>query len=184
MVTGHLREKNGVYHIVFNYKDENGKRQTPSKSTGLPVKGNKKKAELMLREAIKEKEAELLCDKILRMRIFSDENGKMNLSVTDEKVKGDLMVVSNFTLYANCKSRRPDFLRAGKPAEANRLYEYFLACIKDTAKKISSENASAYIPEIKTGVFGADMQINLINDGPVTIILDTDELKNGGRSAV
>lgn len=131
-----------------------------------------------------EKEAELLCDKILRMRIFSDENGKMNLSVTDEKVKGDLMVVSNFTLYANCKSRRPDFLRAGKPAEANRLYEYFLACIKDTAKKISSENASAYIPEIKTGVFGADMQINLINDGPVTIILDTDELKNGGRSAV
>ena len=60
MVTGHLREKNGVYHIVFNYKDENGKRQTPSKSTGLPVKGNKKKAELMLREAIKEKEAELL----------------------------------------------------------------------------------------------------------------------------
>lgn len=60
MVTGHLREKNGVYHIVFNYKDENGKRQTPSKSTGLPVKGNKKKAEQMLREAIKEKEAELL----------------------------------------------------------------------------------------------------------------------------
>ena len=60
MVTGHLREKIGVYHIVFNYKDENGKRQTPSKSTGLPVKGNKKKAEQMLREAIKEKEAELL----------------------------------------------------------------------------------------------------------------------------
>ena len=60
MVTGHLREKNGVYHIVFNYKDENGKRQTPSKSTGLPVRGNKKKAEQMLRDAIREKEAELL----------------------------------------------------------------------------------------------------------------------------
>ncbi len=131
-----------------------------------------------------EKEAELLCEKILRMRIFSDECGKMNLSLMDDRVKGDLMIVSNFTLYANCKSRRPDFLRAGKPVEANRLYEYFLACLKDTAIKISSEDTSYRIPKIATGVFGADMQIELVNDGPVTIILDTDELKNGGRSAV
>ncbi|MBE6552339.1 MAG: D-tyrosyl-tRNA(Tyr) deacylase [Ruminococcaceae bacterium] len=131
-----------------------------------------------------EKEAELLCEKILRMRIFSDENGKMNLSVTDERVKGDLMVVSNFTLYANCKSRRPDFLRAGKPDEANRLYEYFIACLKDTSKKIAGESDTGYVPEIATGVFGADMQIDLVNDGPVTIILDTDELKNSGRSSI
>ena len=110
-----------------------------------------------------EKDAELLVRKISNLRIFSDEFGKMNLSVLD--VGGSALVVSNFTLLANYKKgNRPDYLNGAKPEEANRLYEYFCKMI------------SASVPT-ETGVFGADMQIDLINDGPVTIVMDSEVLK-------
>lgn len=110
-----------------------------------------------------EKDAELLVRKISNLRIFSDEFGKMNLSVLD--VGGSALVVSNFTLLANYKKgNRPDYLNGAKPEEANRLYEYFCEMI------------SASVPT-ETGVFGADMQIDLINDGPVTIVMDSEVLK-------
>ena len=110
-----------------------------------------------------EKDAELLVRKISNLRIFSDEFGKMNLSVLD--VGGSALVVSNFTLLANYKKgNRPDYLNGAKPEEANRLYKYFCKMI------------SASVPT-ETGVFGADMQIDLINDGPVTIVMDSEVLK-------
>lgn len=99
-------------------------------------------------------------DKISKMRIFEDEDGKTNLSIND--VKGELLVISQFTLYADCKKgNRPSFVNAGKPDLANALYEY---CI-DKFKKI--------IPVVQTGEFGADMKVSLTNDGPVTIILES-----------
>lgn len=112
-----------------------------------------------------EKEAEQLADKIAGLRIFTDENDKMNLSLGD--VGGDLLVVSNFTLGANCrKGRRPSFEGSMLPIEAERLYESFVGALDRRTGR----------PAV-TGKFGADMQIELVNDGPVTIILDTDELK-------
>ena len=129
-----------------------------------------------------EKEADLLAEKILRMRIFTDENDKMNLSIMDRSVAGDILAVSNFTLYANCKSRRPDFMKAARPDEANKLYEYFLASLKRIAEAIGKEDPSLHIPEIKTGVFGAHMEISFTNLGPITIILDSDELTSAKRS--
>jgi len=122
-----------------------------------------------------EKEADALCEKILKMRIFPDENGKMNLSLTDGRAGGDLMIVSNFTLYANCKSRRPDFMRAARPEQARRLYEYFINRVKLSAKDLCARDPGARLPDVTTGVFGADMKITFTNDGPVTVILDTDE---------
>ena len=86
MVTGHLREKNGVYHIVFNYKDENGKRQTPSKSTGLPVRGNKKKAEQMLRDAIKEKHPDC------KIVFIVDENSEKQIACQVKQAKKDGLI--------------------------------------------------------------------------------------------
>lgn len=110
-----------------------------------------------------ERDAELLAKKISNLRIFSDEAGKMNLSVLD--VSGSALVVSNFTLLANYKKgNRPDYMNGAKPDEANRLYEYFCSCL------------SGFLPT-KTGVFGEDMQIQLINDGPVTIVMDSEVLK-------
>lgn len=110
-----------------------------------------------------EEDAQRLCKKISNLRIFSDENGKMNLSAVD--VCGSALVVSNFTLLANYKKgNRPDYLNGAKPDEANRLYEYFCT---EMAK---------YLPTEK-GVFGADMQISLLNDGPVTIVMDSEVLK-------
>jgi D-tyrosyl-tRNA(Tyr) deacylase len=104
-----------------------------------------------------------LADKIAKMRIFSDENGKMNLSALD--IGGSALVVSNFTLLANYKKgNRPDYMNGAKPDEANRLYEYF-------CKKI------AEILPVEKGVFGADMQIEISNDGPVTIVMDSEVLK-------
>ena len=108
-------------------------------------------------------QAEKLWSKISKLRIFEDVNGKTNVSLAD--VQGDVMVVSQFTLYANCKrGNRPSFTEAGAPDEANRLYEYFV------------ELARRDIEHVATGSFGAMMQVELVNDGPFTIWLDTDTL--------
>jgi len=107
--------------------------------------------------------ADLLVRKLVKMRIFADRNDKMNLSLSD--VEGELLLVSQFTLYADCKSgNRPSFTNAGKPDMANELYEYIIDECKKTGIRV------------QTGEFGANMQVNLINDGPVTIILDSEKL--------
>lgn len=112
-----------------------------------------------------ERDADVLASKIANLRIFSDADDKMNLSLLT--VGGEMLVVSQFTLCANCvKGRRPDFFSAAKPDEANRLYLYF-------CKRIMNEGVAT----VKTGEFGADMQVELLNDGPVTILLDSGELK-------
>ena len=108
-------------------------------------------------------EAAYLAKKCAEMRIFEDENGKMNKSLSD--VGGSMMVVSNFTLYADCShGRRPDFFHAAKPDIAIPVYEHFVSEVKARG-----------IPLI-TGEFGADMAIDHVNDGPVTLILDTDQM--------
>ena len=114
-----------------------------------------------------EAQAELLASKIAKLRVFEDENGKMNKSLSD--VGGSVMVVSNFTLYADCShGRRPDFFHAAKPDIAIPVYEHFVSEIKARG-----------IPLI-TGEFGADMAIDHVNDGPVTLILDTDQMLKKG----
>ena len=115
-----------------------------------------------------EKECRYLAEKALGLRIFEDENGKMNLSLAD--VEGSVLVVSQFTLYGNCrKGRRPSFTEAANPELGNRLYEQFL---KDCADL-------GFSPQ--HGRFGADMQVASVNDGPVTLILDTEQLMDTPR---
>lgn len=108
--------------------------------------------------------ADKMIKKLLGMRIFSDEDGKINLSIHD--VQGELLLISQFTLYANCrKGNRPSFVDAGNPDMANELYEYIISeCRKE-------------IPNVQTGIFGADMKVSLTNDGPFTIVLDSEDLK-------
>ena len=110
-------------------------------------------------------DAELLATKISKLRIFCDENGKMNLSVKD--VDGEALIVSQFTLLANYKKgNRPDYFGAGSPDHANELYEYFVELMRKELKHVA------------TGEFGADMQVSILNDGPVTIVMDSNVLKN------
>ncbi len=112
-----------------------------------------------------EEDMRLLSSKCSGLRLFEDENGKMNLSVDD--IGGEILVVSNFTLYADCKKgKRPSFISAARPEKALPLYESFI------------ENLKCEKP-IKTGVFGAEMQILAENDGPVTIVIDSEDLKHG-----
>lgn len=107
--------------------------------------------------------ADRMIRKMTGLRIFGDENGKTNLSLAD--AKGELLLVSQFTLYADCKKgNRPSFIRAGKPDMANDMYEYIISECRKT------------VDVVQTGSFGADMQVELLNDGPFTIILDSDEL--------
>ena len=111
-----------------------------------------------------EDDAAVLARKVTNLRIFSDENDKMNLSVKD--VGGEMLVVSNFTLLANYKKgNRPDYLNSASPSEANRLYELFVSLMKKELRRV------------ECGIFGADMKVSLINDGPVTICMDSDVLK-------
>ena len=106
---------------------------------------------------------EWLAKKILSMRIFGDDDGKMNLAL--EEVKGDLMIVSQFTLYASTKKgNRPSFIKSARPELANVMYELFIQFMR-----------SEYKGNIETGVFGEDMKVHLVNDGPVTIIIDSKQ---------
>lgn len=112
-----------------------------------------------------EDDIQWLCKKISALRIFSDDDGKMNLSIQD--IAGELLVVSQFTLHANLKKgNRPSFMLAAKPEVARQLYEHFL---------ISLESISGV--KVAAGIFAADMQISLINDGPVTIIIDSKHIE-------
>lgn len=107
--------------------------------------------------------ADKMISKLIGLRVFQDDNDKMNLSLKD--VNGELLLISQFTLYADCKKgNRPSFIRAGKPDMANEMYQYI---IEECKKQISV---------VEKGEFGADMKVDLLNDGPVTIILDSAEI--------
>ena len=113
-----------------------------------------------------EAQAELLAAKISKLRVFEDENGKMNKGILD--IGGEILVISQFTLCADIrKGNRPSFTDSAPPDEANRLYEYF-------CKKLLENGVS----KVETGVFAADMKVEILNDGPVTIVMDTDIWEN------
>lgn len=116
---------------------------------------------------VAEEDTEETADKLVRkmtgLRIFEDENGKTNLSLAD--VGGELLLISQFTLYANCKKgNRPSFTEAGSPEKANALYEYII------------ERCREKVPVVETGSFGAEMKVSLVNDGPFTILLDSEKI--------
>ncbi len=127
---------------------------------------------LGIREDDTENEADLVIDKILKMRIFQDENGKLNRSAIS--VGADLLVVSNFTLNADLSSRRPGFSRAMKFEPAKKLYDYFLAKMQSQADALATEADPGV--RVFPGVFGGDMKVEIVNDGPITILVDTEEL--------
>lgn len=105
--------------------------------------------------------ADKCVQKLVQLRIFADENGKTNRSIQD--VEGSLLLVSQFTLYADCrKGNRPSFIQAGDPDKANELYEYII------------EQCREHVANVQTGSFGADMKVSLVNDGPFTVMLDSD----------
>lgn len=108
--------------------------------------------------------ADMMVKKAVNLRIFEDENGKTNLSVND--IGGSMLVISQFTLYADCrKGNRPSFIKAGDPCHANDMYEYIIKQLRDQ-----------YCIQTQCGQFGADMDVSLINDGPFTVMLDSEEL--------
>jgi D-aminoacyl-tRNA deacylase len=137
-----------------------------SLSIGAKVHGEIGKGAVILlgiEDADEQSDADYLAMKIHGLRIFHDAEGKMNLSHAE--INGDFMVVSQFTLYAaTAKGNRPSFTRAARPEKALPLYEYFIQKLHELTGK-----------DIRTGVFGADMQISLVNDGPVTILMDSRE---------
>ena len=117
-----------------------------------------------------EEDMDRMLQKIVKLRIFEDDHGKMNKSIQD--IDGEMLVVSQFTLLANYRhGNRPDYLDAAAPAEATRLYEMFV------------DKAKAYVRRVEHGQFGADMQVSLCNDGPVTIIMDSEVLKAPKKQA-
>ncbi|MBE6764126.1 MAG: D-tyrosyl-tRNA(Tyr) deacylase [Ruminococcaceae bacterium] len=112
-----------------------------------------------------EEDAVLLAKKAVGLRVYEDENGRMNRSI--EEIGGDILAVSNFTLYGDCRrGRRPDFTGACAPARAKELYEAFLAALRELLPGC-----------VQSGVFGADMRITMVADGPVTLLLDSEQLK-------
>lgn len=107
--------------------------------------------------------ADKMLDKMIKLRVFEDENGKTNLSLAD--VGGELLLISQFTLYANCKKgNRPSFIEAGSPDHANALYEYII------------EKCKERVDVVEQGEFGAEMKVELLNDGPFTVILDSEQI--------
>lgn len=107
--------------------------------------------------------ADKLVKKMIGLRLFEDEEGKTNLNL--ESVNGELLIISQFTLYADCKKgNRPSFIRAGKPDMAEAMYEYIIKKCKES------------VPVVEHGEFGADMKVSLVNDGPFTIVLDSDQM--------
>ncbi|MBQ9109142.1 MAG: D-tyrosyl-tRNA(Tyr) deacylase [Oscillospiraceae bacterium] len=109
-------------------------------------------------------EARLLAEKCVALRVFADDGGKLNLSVKD--IAGEMLIISNFTLCADARhGRRPSYINAARPETALPLYNYFVDCVKELG-----------VAKVETGVFGADMKVSICNDGPITIVLDTDEL--------
>ena len=110
-----------------------------------------------------EQVADKMVDKLVKLRINEDAEGKTNLSLAD--VDGSLLMISQFTLYADCKKgNRPSFVKAGEPTRANELYEYIL------------DRCRTQVPIVEKGSFGADMKVELVNDGPFTIVLDSEQL--------
>lgn len=124
---------------------------------------------LGIKKGDSENDAERLAIKISKLRIFSDESDKLNLSVKD--VLGSALVVSNFTLYANyVHGNRPDYFTSEAPERANELYEYFISCLRKE------------IQDVQCGVFGAYMQLEINNDGPITIVMDSEILQSKGQN--
>ncbi len=117
-------------------------------------------------------DADVIIKKIPSLRIFTDDDDKMNLSLTD--IGGEILAISNFTLLGNCRrGNRPDYMGAEKPAAASEMYDYFVEKLRES------------VPHVATGIFGADMKIDVLDDGPVTIILDSNVLRaprSGGAS--